>query len=335
MTSRMPEVGAGPAGAHRPKVLFITGWGRSGSTLLERALGEIEGYVVGGEMRRLWRTAGKEVLCECGATSVDCPFWSQVLARMAERRDLDVRGVVAEVRRARQPLVRFETVPFVLALGPMRARAGRSVARLGAILTDCYRAVDDVAGGTVTIDSSKMPVDAVALACAGMVDLTVVHIVRDPRAVVHSWSLVRGAPAKGGRMQRRHGTLRSSWTWSTRNLLVERFRSLPCTYLRVRYEDLVEDPERVLREVAVAVGVVPATWPVEGHELTLHPAHGLAGNPMRAEVGVVTIRRDDAWRRDMSPRARRTSSVLTAPVARRYGYHLRRADRAQTTGGAV
>jgi hypothetical protein len=43
-----------------PKVVFIGGYGRSGSTLLDRVLGSIEGLVSAGELSHLWRDGCQE-----------------------------------------------------------------------------------------------------------------------------------------------------------------------------------------------------------------------------------------------------------------------------------
>ena len=50
-----------------PIVVYIAGSGRSGSTLLERALGEIPGFVNVGELIDLYRrVADHGELCGCG-----------------------------------------------------------------------------------------------------------------------------------------------------------------------------------------------------------------------------------------------------------------------------
>ncbi len=58
-----------PAGAKHdpPQVLYVGGWGRSGSTLLSHLLGRLPGMVSVGELRYVWQ-AGVEAneLCGCG-----------------------------------------------------------------------------------------------------------------------------------------------------------------------------------------------------------------------------------------------------------------------------
>src|SRR6266571_3275615 len=76
----MPERGLKDAA--RPTVLFIAGASRSGSTMLDLLLGELDGYVAAGELRNLW---GHGLLdgwrCGCGEPVKSCPFWRSVLER--------------------------------------------------------------------------------------------------------------------------------------------------------------------------------------------------------------------------------------------------------------
>ena len=38
------------------KILYITGWGRSGSTILSMLLGQLDGFFLTGEMYQLWQS---------------------------------------------------------------------------------------------------------------------------------------------------------------------------------------------------------------------------------------------------------------------------------------
>ena len=52
----------------------------------------------------------------------------------------------------------------------------------------------------------------------------------------------------------------------------------------------------------------------------LRPNHTVDGNPMRFAEGPLRITADERWRTDMDLADRRTVSVLTGPLLRRYGY---------------
>ena len=67
-------------------VLYVGGCQRSGSTLLDRMLGQTQGHISAGEITHLWaRGVGANDLCGCGERFADCPFWSEV-GRVGVRR---------------------------------------------------------------------------------------------------------------------------------------------------------------------------------------------------------------------------------------------------------
>src|SRR5580693_3305837 len=77
--SRWGTPSAGPPGSCPPTVIYIAGSGRSGSTLLERVLGEMPDFVNVGELIDLFRrTAARGERCGCGLAFADCPFWKGV-----------------------------------------------------------------------------------------------------------------------------------------------------------------------------------------------------------------------------------------------------------------
>ncbi len=71
------------AGERRPdypvRVIYLGGLGRSGSTLLERLLGELPGVCASGEIVHLWqRGVAENERCGCGLEFSACDFWKQV-----------------------------------------------------------------------------------------------------------------------------------------------------------------------------------------------------------------------------------------------------------------
>src|SRR2546430_17108956 len=61
------------------RVLYIGGLGRSGTTLLERLLGELPGACALGEVVHLWdRDVRDDERCACGRPFSGCDFWRAV-----------------------------------------------------------------------------------------------------------------------------------------------------------------------------------------------------------------------------------------------------------------
>ncbi len=62
------------------KVLYIAGYGRSGSTLLGNILGQIDGFFFVSEIHNIWTHIAEDRLCACGQTISRCPVWSEIIA---------------------------------------------------------------------------------------------------------------------------------------------------------------------------------------------------------------------------------------------------------------
>jgi hypothetical protein len=190
-------------------------------------------------------------------------------------------------------------------------------------LARLYHAVESVSGARVVVDSSKFPSHLFALLQVPDLDIQVVHIVRDPRAVAYSWQRDKPDPDApgGGRMPRLPPAATAAY-WSAWNVATERLAHtgrLP--YLRLRYEDLVADPAARVGEVLALAGLPDVPVPLTGcGEAELGVSHQVSGNPVRFAQGAIAIRPDDEWSRVMARRDQLLVNAMTAPVRLRYGY---------------
>jgi hypothetical protein len=193
-----------------------------------------------------------------------------------------------------------------------------------------YRAVAEVTGARVLVDASKGPALGQALAGAPGLDLRVLNVVRDPRAVAWSWNrrVVRPHATTGPAPMWRIPAPRSGAQWAALQLEVEAVAGLggrPSA--RVRYEDFVADPVGTLVAATAKLGVplheddLPS---VNAGAIHLGPSHGLSGNPSRFQSGEIALRSDDGWASEMPAPARCAVTALTLPLLGRYGYSLAR-----------
>jgi sulfotransferase family protein len=295
------------------KVLYIAGWGRSGSTILDNILGQVDGFFSAGELMFLWRRGLLEGrLCGCGQPVRECETWTRVLAR-AYPGGVDAQ----EMLRLESHSARTRHLPLHLAHVEPGSRQYRD--ELGAL----YRALRAETGCRVIVDSSKSPSYGRVLSGIPGLDVHVVQLVRDPRAVAYSWvrkKLQRDDPRRK-RSMRSHGPAASSAYW---NMLNESTRLLwpeAARRLLVRYEDFVAQPQATVDEILRFADepTVELPWTASG-ELALEPTHTVSGNPSRFDHGTVALRADDEWRRAMRPRDRRIVDLITGPVRGRYGY---------------
>jgi Sulfotransferase family len=285
------------------KVLYIAGVPHSGTTLLSRVLGEVEGFFAAGEVYALSERIEHRDLCGCGAALGECMFWSSVL------RSGFPDGDALKRLRTERRWIQGRTLP-ALALGRDRRRLEdfrQALARL-------YEAIAAESSARVIVDSSKSPTFASIAAHAPGVELYVLHLVRDPRATSYSWSVdphyhrTRG-PAFGAR-----------WTlWNVElEALAARHRS---RFLRLRFEDILRSPEAETRRGLGLVGAGDAALPfVNGDSVRLPAHHMIEGHRSRFETGVVSIRASMAWQRQLSARRAVTTSLFASPLQLLYGY---------------
>ena len=148
-----------------------------------------------------------------------------------------------------------------------------------------YQSIGAVTGARVIIDSSKRPPDAALLRLVPGLDVYVVHLVRDPRAVAYSWRRTRGQPDPNGPVRlARHGTIHSTSRWVYRNAAAEAvMRAVPSDrVLRLRYESFVACPAQTVRSIMRFVGE-DGPGPTFSDERTIELGinHTVSGNPSR------------------------------------------------------
>jgi hypothetical protein len=294
------------------KVLFIGGYGRSGSTLLDRVLGETSGVVSLGEVRHLWREGLVENRrCGCGTAFRDCPHWSGVLTDAFGPAGPDVD----EIRRLQTAVDRWWRIP-VLARRSEGAQLRRYADYLGAL----YRAVAVRTGAQVLVDSSKDVSHGWVLQHLGAgFDVRTLHLVRDARAAAYSWMRNKDDPGSG-RAMNRWPAWRTALEWNAINALTGALRWTGRPYLRLRYEDLMANPAAEVDRV-LAFADHSAPCPVAADRtVNLGAGHLVAGNPDRFHCGPTRISSDATWRTGLPRRDRTTVTLLSAVPLARQGY---------------
>jgi hypothetical protein len=302
------------------QVLFLGGLGRSGTTLVERLLGELPGVCALGEVVHLWqRDLRDDERCGCGERFSACEFWQRVGKSAFDGwENVDVDRVLAlrdAVERTRHiPRLASATKPAV------------DVREYASFYAKVYAAAAEVSGAKLVVDSSKHSALAHVLRAAGDIDLRVVHVVRDARGVAYSWTKrVTRPETDGAEEMTRYSPGRSALLWNAHNAAFGLLARRGVPLRRIRYEEFLADPRAGLIRLADFAG------------LTLHPSdldfvrpgqaelgvgHSAAGNPMRFTVGRLPLRQDDAWMRALPAAQRRLVGAVCGPMLRAYGYQL-------------
>lgn len=308
----------------RVKVLYIGGWGRSGSTLLDRMLGQIPGFFSAGELRHTWdRGFRRNQLCGCGVRFLRCPVWRDVIkTAFGERPDGLVDKMIALERRTESLLGAGSTLLSLI------VRGSEWVARSeeGRVLAAWYAAIRSSTGCNYIVDSSKNPLYGWFLSLIPNMDVRMIHLVRDSRAVAFSWLRHKQLPddPNGSQEMIRYSVMGSGVRWLVGNVLAEMASWRQGRTLRIRYEDLVAHPAdtltMILRWLGLPVELLAGQTELADGRVVLRPNHTVAGNPVRFKSGPLFLDLDDAWRTKMRRHEALTVGLLTWPLLWRYGY---------------
>jgi hypothetical protein len=304
------------------RVLYVGSWSRSGSTLLDLMLGRIPGFVSAGEVRFLWdRGLIEGQLCGCGVPVPLCPFWRAVLDQAFGP---GAAPDPAEIVALRDRVDGLGRVPLTTGLW-RPAGPARDLRAFQAVLARLYPAIAQVAGAAVVVDSSKYAAYGRLVAGASGLDLRLVHLVRDSRAVAYSWTRTKRLleVADEERYMPVLPAWRSAAFWNLENVALELVRSAATRAAVLRYDELTTQPAEALRLTLNRLDLPGDTEALAVGRLPVQPNHTVAGNPVRLGRDEISIRADLEWKDRLPRGARRTVTALTWPLLLRYGFPIR------------
>lgn len=299
-----------------PTLIYIAGYGRSGSTILGTILGAHPQIHNVGEIRHifeLWSTHDRP--CACGASYHDCPFW----------RDLVNSPEAEKCRLFARNMERFLYLPRLLA-------GSRDTVEWSQYL-ECQRRLllyaRERSGKPVILDSSKSAWSAagrlLALQQLPQEEVYVIHLVRSGLAVTES-QVTKGTnrALEGSNKNPRGLALRTIVGWITANAIVTILtRYLPSgRYLRIRYEDFIDEPQSTLSKVAAFTGfdLVPVQQRIASQD-HFEIGHIVAGNRLRFQQRVqLRTASVEKQRTQLTGRVRALFWLLGGWLQHYYGY---------------
>lgn len=232
----------------KKQIIYIGGYGRSGSTLLDIILGDIIPNT--GELASLPSLSLEDkVHCTCGNSFNECAVWSKVLQNYQAN---DLRRLYKLFKSRCRFTSLFLT--FIIGNDKKTEQARNAFRSFYDKIFSAYNTNSIVESSKTTAYCHARPV-YLKLVCGYNVKL--IHLVRDPRDVYKSRKKCKNVLNIKEPTTISFVWIRTVLSWFISNLAALQGKIFLGTdnYLLIRYEDLVADPEARIREIGKFLSV--------------------------------------------------------------------------------
>lgn len=322
-----------------PRLAYLLAASHSGSTLLTLLLGAQPGACTAGELKATSLGDPDSYRCSCRQPIRECDFWRQISGAMESRGfpSFEITSAGTSIFEVESPYVRRLLAPLY------RGAAMEAVRDLGLAFSPEWRRLRpesnrrnlsiiesllEVTGAKVVVDSSKVALRLKYLLQIPELDIRVIRVIRDGRAVsltyTDEWNFadssepaMRGGGTGDRRPPPRQSMVEAANEWKRSNeasdALVAR---LPANHwTEVRYEELCADPAATLRRLGEFLDLDPEQTILDFRS---RPQH-VIGNGMRMDQ-TSDIRLDERWKSHLSPADLRAFDEVAGDLNRKYGY---------------
>jgi len=298
--------------------LYITGVGRSGSTLLAFLLNAHQQMVSISEMQPNHPEGIENYVCSCGAPLLQCPFFLELEQRINalgspfSLMDWQTLYHLSQYRLLNALLVRplrnlfLERIRDRLVLLWPGYQA--AISEISQRIVHVAQAILAITGKQVFVDAQKDPIRIKFLQDIEQLDLKVIHLVRD----------VRGAVASTLRVQHTDDVAWATRWWRNSNMNAERAKRhiLPQKWLRLTYGELCNNPQGTVDQITDFVGVKRAPIPEDFYQTE----HDSIGNYMREKKSGGVVKRDELWKERLTRRDLDVIATIAGKANRYFGH---------------
>lgn len=248
-------------------IIFIMGAGRSGTTLLSRMLGSVDGLINVGEALKYLHNQdfqNRNIPCGCGKTIAECEYWQNVLKK------LNLENI-SEKNRA------LQAGSFIKLL------LGISTNKLMEITED-YKIFFSILnnGESIIVDASKSPSIALILKKQNDYPVTILHLIRNPIDVIASWR-------ESNDYLKKKSFTTAYLAWLSRNIRAILLKSIYPTIV-IDFKDLVNNPVKVFKKIGMDTKLNEIF--IDQENISLSQQHSIAGNPVKLNSGFIKLRQN-------------------------------------------
>ena len=321
------------------KLLYVLAASHSGSTLTALLLGSHSQLCTVGELKMTSIGELKRYRCSCKALINECGFWQTIREEMCrrghkkfniDRSGTDVRtGATDYVNRLLRPLCRSPLLEMVRDLGLSLSPAWRQeLPKIQQANVDLISSIATVTGSEYVVDSSKIGIRLKYLLHNPSLEIKVVRLVRDGRAVSLTYmdpvefadakdTSLRAGGLGGNRDRERLSLEAAAHEWRRSNEEQEHLLAgIPRErQITLRYEDICANPDAELAKAFAMLGVASESVSKKFRRVEQH----VIGNGMRLD-DTNQISLDDRWKRVFTAKQLETFAAVAGAMNRKLGY---------------
>ena len=295
------------------KVVYITGWWRSGATILSRSLGTAQEAIFAGELKDYWRIRFmKHDKCSCGKRFPECSFWQRVSDEHVKAfKSIDFEELRKEFKEIERWPNYFKLKKIIRHKkeDPLKKILDKYLAHNEKL----YEIISQISGKKIIIDSSRNPGRLLSLLSSKNIDMYTINIIRDPRATMNSLIQkdIRNVH------ENRQNTLVNMINWDIKNLYgLDIMRKVDTNNGRyISYKSFTSHPADVLDSLKDRLNLTLNYENTNGKfSIDLQAGHIFSGNRSRFNTGKINISEDTIWEKTLSPFHRVLISIGSLPL---------------------
>lgn len=277
-------------------IVYIMGYGRSGSTLTDIILNQHEHITSVGALNNLYDWIKADELCACGSTLGDCDFWNNIIRNSSF---MESMGKDSFDQRYTEGLRGYLSSIF-------RKPSAHTVSSYIDRQKEIFDAIFANTASNFIVDSSKSTNDCIGraymLSQIKDYDFKAIFLVRDSAAVAWSAIKKRGSPERKRYTENRiYNLLRTTFSWLATNILtlhlVKKLGRENVFFLR--YEDLCTDPKYELENLGLFLNLnIDSVSSAINSNAELSIGHNLGGNGLRFKPSI-KLKIDNDWKENM------------------------------------
>lgn len=279
---------------YKPKILFVLGYPRSGSTVFGEVLGKLENFIHVGEMERVFYPRKDPAAfipqkhCSCNERLYSCNFWKPYFDEMESEirkynKETDGRINTRELCRIKEQYIQKEI-------------ENEDTKRYAHVIYSLYKSLQ-IGEDKIVIDTSKELWYAKFLEDSNLFEVSYIHLVRDIRGVVYSrQKKLKNLNAATGKVSLNYKYLiYDTLKWNITNNKIAKFLKTKRSLI-ISYSDFVSNANETAAKVHAMYFDTPAANVVnDQNEFTTSVNHLIHGNRFRFERGTIKLNKDSRW----------------------------------------